>query len=52
VVKKLSHGRVGGTRRADGARWRHGIGRLGTGGERSEPMLTSGKISYEIGGNV
>jgi hypothetical protein len=52
VVKKLTHEQ---SRRNAARRRRRVAGRqaqAGHWGERSEPMLTSGKISYEIGGNV
>jgi Transposase DDE domain group 1 len=52
VVKKLSHEQS----RRNAARRRRKVQarqrQAGRWGERSEPMLTSGKINYEIGGNV
>jgi hypothetical protein len=52
VVKKISHeqSRRNSARRQRRVQARHR--QAGHWGERSEPMLTSGKISYEIGGNV
>jgi hypothetical protein len=52
VVKKISHEQ---SRRNSARRHRRVVARhrqAGRWGPRSEPMLTSGKISYEIGGNV
>jgi hypothetical protein len=52
VVKKITHEQS----RLNSARRRRRVvarqRQAGHWGERSEPMLTSGKISYEIGGNV
>jgi hypothetical protein len=52
VVRKISHEQS----RRNSARRRRKVQarqrQAGHWGERSEPMLTSGKISYEIGGNV
>jgi hypothetical protein len=52
VVKKITHeqSRRNSARRQRRVQARHR--QAGHWGERSEPMLTSGKISYEIGGNV
>jgi Transposase DDE domain group 1 len=52
VVKKITHeqSRRNSARRRREVRARHR--QAGRWGERSEPMLTSGKISYEIGSNV
>jgi hypothetical protein len=52
VVKKLSHvqSRRNAARRRRRVAARHR--QAGHWGERSEPMLTSGKINYEVGGNV
>ena len=51
MVKKVSHeqSRRNSARRRRGVQVRHR--QAGHWGARSEPMLTSGKISYEIGGN-
>jgi hypothetical protein len=52
VVKKTTHEQS----RLNSARRRRRVAarqrQAGHWGERSEPMLTSGKISYEIGANV
>jgi len=52
MVKKITHeqSRRNSARRRRRVQARHG--QAGHWGERSEPMLTSGKISYEIGGHV
>src|SRR6185312_12733290 len=52
VVKKLSHeqSRLNSARRRRRVQARHRL--AGHWDARSEPMLTSGKISYEVGGNV
>jgi hypothetical protein len=52
VVKKITHeqSRRNSARRRRRVRARHR--QAGHWGERSRPMLTSGKIGYEIGGNV
>jgi len=52
VVKKLTHeqSRRNSARRGRKVRARHR--QAGRWGEQPEPMLTSGKINYEIGGNV
>ena len=52
MVKKLSHeqSRRNAARRRRKVQARHR--QAGHWGERSEPMLTSQKINYEIGGNV
>jgi Transposase DDE domain group 1 len=52
VVKKITHeqSRRNSARRRRKVQARHR--QAGHWSERSEPMLTSGKISYEIGGNV
>jgi hypothetical protein len=52
VVKKISHeqSRRNSARRRRKVQARHGL--AGHWGVRSEPMLTTGKINYEIGGNV
>jgi len=52
VVKKISHeqSRRNLARRRRKVQARHGL--AGHWGVRSEPMLTTGKINYEIGGNV
>jgi hypothetical protein len=52
MVKKLSHeqSRRNSARRRRKVEMRHR--QAGHWGERSEPMLASGKINYEIGGNV
>lgn len=52
MVKKITHeqSRRNSARRLRKVQARHR--QAGHWGERSEPMLTSGKISYEIGGNV
>ncbi|MCE7004711.1 transposase [Kibdelosporangium philippinense] len=51
-MKKLSHeqSRQNSARRRRKVEARHR--QAGRWGERSEPMLTSGKINYEVGGNV
>jgi len=52
VVKKISHeqSRRNAARRRRKVQARHRL--AGRWGERCEPMLTSGKITYEVGGNV
>jgi hypothetical protein len=52
VVKKITHAqsRRNSARRRRKVEARHGL--AGRWGVRSEPMLTTGKINYEIGGNV
>jgi hypothetical protein len=52
VVKKITHeqSRRNSARRRRKVQARHR--QAGHWGERSEPMLTSGRINYEIGGNV
>ena len=51
-MKKITHeqSRRNSARRRRRVAARHGL--AGHWGPRSEPMLTSGKINYEIGGNV
>jgi len=52
VVKKISHeqSRRNAARRRRKVQARHRL--AGRWGERCEPMLTSGKVTYEVGGNV
>ncbi|WP_190824615.1 hypothetical protein [Saccharopolyspora pogona] len=52
VVKKIPHeqSRRNATRRRRRVAARHA--RAGHWGARSAPMLTSGKVSYEVGGNI